>query len=181
MQSYLCGLVHGLRPDAWEPLLDAAQEAIDRLAKAQPLDSIAHSDAEEELGSWLDKRRVPEGWHLAGTFVDAGLDIPWMERVVAAVPPDVVADALAWIEARLNLKMLLTQVEQSAGRVSEIVKAVKSYTHMDKGAMEEIDIHEGLESTLTVLGHKLKGVCVKRRFDRSIPRVLAYGGELNQV
>src|SRR5204862_1044208 len=97
------------------------------------------------------------------------------------LPPDSQADALGWLEARLNLKLLVREVEQSTSRIAELVKAVKSYSYMDQSPMQEIDIHEGLESTLTMLGHKLKNVTVVRAFDRSVPRLMAYGSELNQV
>jgi nitrogen-specific signal transduction histidine kinase len=81
----------------------------------------------------------------------------------------------------LNLKLLLGEVEQSTARISELVKAMKSYSHMGQSPMQEVDIHEGLESTLLMLGHKLKNVTLRRDFDRSIPRLMAYGSELNQV
>jgi len=81
----------------------------------------------------------------------------------------------------LNLKLLLNQVEHSTCRVGELVKAVKSYSYMDQSPMQEVDIHEGLESTLTMLGHKLKNVTLVRAYDRSAPRIMAYGSELNQV
>ena len=68
------------------------------------------------------------------------------------------AEALGWLEARLNLKFCSAQIEQSTGRIAELVKAVKSYSYMDQSPMQEVDIHEGIESTLTMLGHKLKNV-----------------------
>src|ERR1043166_3631419 len=97
------------------------------------------------------------------------------------IPPTSHADGLGWFEARLNLKSLLSQVEQSTGRIAELVKAIRSYSYMDQSPMQEIDIHEGIESTLTMLGHKLKNVTVVRAFDRCVPRIMAYGSELNQV
>jgi signal transduction histidine kinase len=109
------------------------------------------------------------------------VDVPWLEQLLAKLPPASHTDALGWLEARLNLRLLINQVEQSTGRISELVKAVKSYSHMDQSPMQEIDIHEGIESTLTMLGHKLKNVTVVRAFDRTVPRLMAYGGELNQV
>ena len=81
----------------------------------------------------------------------------------------------------MNLKLLLEQIEQSTHRIAELVKAVKSYSYMDQSPMQEVDIHEGIESTLTMLGHKLKNVTLARSFDRSLPRIMAYGSELNQV
>jgi signal transduction histidine kinase len=79
------------------------------------------------------------------------------------------------------LKSLLTLVEQSTGRIVELVEAVKSYTYMGQSPMQEVDVHEGIESTLTMLGHKLKNVTLVREYDRSVPRMMAYGSELNQV
>src|SRR5438876_342484 len=72
-------------------------------------------------------------------------------------------------------------IGQSAANITELVTAVKSYSYMDQSPMQEVDIHEGIESTLTMLGHKLKNLTLTRAFDRSIPHIMAYGSELNQV
>jgi len=181
VRTFLCAPARRLPQADWERLLAASEESIERLRKAQPLDAVARSDQEAVLGDWLEQHNVPDGWNLTGTFVEAGIDVPWLEALVQGLPPESSAGAIEWIEARLHLKMLLKQVETSTSRVAELVKAVKSYTHMDKSPMQEIDIHEGIETTLMMLGHKLKGVTLKRAFDRSIPRIVAYAGELNQV
>src|SRR5262249_39789159 len=102
-------------------------------------------------------------------------------KAIKTLPPASHVDAVQWLEARLNLKSLTTQIEQSTGRIAELVKAVKSYSYMDQSPMQEIDVHEGIESTLVMLGHKLKNEELIRAFDRSIPRIPAYGSELNQV
>jgi signal transduction histidine kinase len=181
VQSFLCELVHELDTPHWQPLLDASAQAMESLAKAPRLDSVARSDREEVLGAWLEKHDIPESWALVGTLVNAGLDIPWLEQLIAKLPAASHGAAVQWIEARVNLKSLLQQISNSTGRVAELVKAVKSYTHMDKSPMQEIDIHEGIESTLTMLTHELKHMTVRRAFDRSLPRIMAYAGELNQV
>jgi len=109
------------------------------------------------------------------------LDCAWLSQVASKLPPESHAAALGWLEVRLSLRALAAQVEQSTGRIAELVKAVKSYSYMDQSPMQEVDIHEGIESTLTMLGYKLKNMTVVRSFDRSIPRIMAYGSELNQV
>lgn len=77
---------------------------------------------------------------------------------------------------------LLNEIEQSTMRLSQLVRAVKAYSYMDQTLLQEVDVHEGLESTLTILSYKLKGgVLVKREYDRSLPRISPYGSELNQV
>ena len=179
VQSLLCELSKALEPGHWQHLLVAAREASER--KAPELDHIARSDGAETIANWLDTRGVAAAWDLAPTFVNAGLDVAWLDNLTDKIPPPSRADALGWLEARLNLQALVSQVEQSTGRIAELVKAVKSYSYMDQSPMQEVDIHEGIESTLTMLGHQLKNVTLVRAFDRSVPRIMAYGSELNQV
>jgi signal transduction histidine kinase len=90
--------------------------------------------------------------------------------------------ALEWLGATLTLATLTREVGQSTGRISELVRAMKEYSHMDKAAMREVDVREGLESTLTMLAHKLKkGIEVEKEYAEGLPRIRAHGGELNQV
>jgi signal transduction histidine kinase len=179
--ALLCSLGKTLEQEHWEPLLGASSEALERQGNAPPLDSITRSDRQEALNEFFEQNRIPEGWNLSGTFVESGIDVPWLQALISTLPAESRGDAVRWVEARLSVKLLLKQIETSTGRVSELVKAVKSYTHKDRSPMQETDIHEGIESTLTMLGHKLKGVTLRRAFDRSAPRIMAYPGELNQV
>ena len=181
VQSLLCQLVKKTAPADWKQLVNFSEDALSRLQTAAPLDALTRSDHEEALGEWLEQHQIPEGWKMAGTLVAAGLDAAWFEKLLESLPSEIRTPAVQWIEARMNLKLLLKQVENSTGRVVELVKAVKSYTHMDNAGRQELDIHEGLDNTLTMLGHKLKSVTVRRDYDRTIPKIMAYGGELNQV
>lgn len=178
-QEFVCELSGVLSLEQWQCLLNVAEEA----AKANPpaLDHLARSDQEDAVANWLQARGVADAWNRAPTFVNAGFDTAKLGELADCVPSANQADALGWLEARLNLKSLVGQVEQSTARIAELVKAVKSYSYMDQSPMQEIDIHEGIESTLTILGHKLKNATVIRSFDRSLPRIMAYGSELNQV
>jgi signal transduction histidine kinase len=179
VQSLLCELSKTLEPEHWQYLVNAALEASER--KPPELDHLARSDRAEIIAAWLNTHGVAAAWDLAPTFVNAGLDTAWLDELNHKIPSTSHAAALGWIEARLNLKSLVGEVEQSTGRIAELVKAVKSYSYMDQSPMQEVDIHEGIESTLTMLGHKLKNVTLVRSFDRSVPRIMAYGSELNQV
>jgi signal transduction histidine kinase len=181
VQSFHCQLGKTLAPAEWEDLLAAERDATQRLEQATPLDSLAQSDLEETLSAWFQKQGIPEGWRLAPSFVSARLDPAWLTSLAGRLTPRSHEAAFGWLEARLNLQSLLKLVCQSTDRVAELVKAVKSYTYMDQSPLQEIDVHEGLESTLTMLGHKLKNVTLVRAFDRSAPRIMAYGSELNQV
>jgi signal transduction histidine kinase len=181
VQTRFCQLTKVLQPPEWEHLLDADREAMQRLETTLPPDSLTRSDREEALTRWLDDHGVVDGWRLSPNFVTAGLDAAWLNALTGKLAPASHATALNWLEARLNVKLLLKLVDQSTRRVAELVKAVKSYAYMDQSPLQELDVHEGLESTLTMLGHKLKNVTLVRAYDRSAPRILAHGGELNQV
>jgi signal transduction histidine kinase len=90
---------------------------------------------------------------------------------------------LEWVAASLSARGLAAELSDSAERMSRLVGAVKSYTYMDRGDVVDTDIHEGLDTTLIVLGHKLKhtSIAIERDYDRTLPKVLANGSELNQV
>jgi len=181
VQTLLCRLSRALAHDQMRALVNALQEALERLLKVPPLDHLERSDRAEAIIPWLESHGVADAWELAPTLVSAGLDTTWLREFADHLPFASHADALGWLEASIQLKMLLAQVEQCTSRISELVKAIKSYSYMDQAPMQEVDIHEGLESTLTMLGHKIKNVTLVRAFDRAAPRILAYGSELNQV
>jgi C4-dicarboxylate-specific signal transduction histidine kinase len=179
VQMLLCELSEVLHHDHWQHLLQGSLHAEERLATAPKLDHLERSDRAESLASWLETRGVANAWDVAPTFVSADVNAAWLEELTNKLPKEGQALALNWVEARLNLRLLLTQVEQSTSRIGELVKAVKSYSYMDQSPMQDIDVHEGLESTLTMLGHKLKNATVERSFDRTLPHIMAYGSELN--
>ena len=147
------------------------------------LDPLTRSDREDELTEWLDAKQIPDSWRIAATFVQSGLGIEQFDTLAEGLPEKMLADVLAWVEASLTVRDLLDSIEKSATRMSEIVKAVKEYTYMDEADLQEMDLHEGIENTLTILAYKLRQseVTIVRDFDSSIPTICAYGSELNQV
>jgi signal transduction histidine kinase len=180
-QMILSRLSRCLNVDDWQRLLNTELKAAGNIAEASALDHLARSDCEQVVAQWLEDRGVAQAWDLAPTFVAAGFTPASLNEMVERLPEAAQCDALAWFEARLNIRLLVKQIGQSTGRIAELVKAIKSYSYMDQAPVQEIDVHEGLESTLTMLGYKLKNITLAREYDRSIPRVTAYGGELNQV
>ncbi len=146
-----------------------------------PLDPLARTDREEELVGWLEQHRITDAWQLASTLVNAGLDRNWLDSLAKHFPPEAIGDVLGWMTGTLALQDLTQQVERSTGRIGDLVNAVKAYSYEGRAPVQDIDIHEGLETTLTMLSHKLKGVRLIRDYDRSLPRIPAYGTELNQV
>lgn len=181
IQGHVCELSQMLNHDEWQYLIDAGLAAIESVGKVPAMSSVVRCDNEESLSDWLDQNGIVDSWKLAPTFVTAGLDTEWARSLLDKIPKDAQRHALAWLESRLALKALLGEIEQSTSRIAELVKAVKSYSHMDQSPTQEVNIQDGIESTLTILRHKLKGVTVERDFALALPRLVAYGSELNQV
>lgn len=139
------------------------------------------ADQEELLADWLTEHDVDRDWVIAPALAAAGRDVEWCERVAAAVPGPALAAALEWIAHSLTTELLLAEVKQATARVSDLVGAVKGYTHLDRAELEEVAIAEGMDNTLTMLGRELAGVTVRRDYDRDAPPVEANEAELNQV
>lgn len=166
---------------AWQLLIKLQQEAIAHSTTVAPLDPLTQSDREDALSDWLEQHEIADSWLLAPTLVSAGVDEERLNELANQLSGEF-GDVLTWLEATLSMNGLVNEVEQSTARISQLVKAIKAYSYMDQGPLQEIDLHEGLENTLTILGHKLKrGVTVTRKYDRNLPRIYAYGSQLNQV
>ena len=163
-------------------LVEMQREALARAASATPLASLDAADAEDELVEALEDTGVPEAWRLAEPLAAVGVDREWLARLADLAGP-ATAVALGWIAASLTARGLASQLCESTDRMSRLVGAVKSYAYMDRGELVETNLHEGLETTLVVLNHKLKttSIEVRREYDRSLPKVTVRGPELNQV
>ena len=181
VQDYACELNETLSAEQWQQLVAISQEAV-HCATSQPkLNSFEQSDREEAIECWLDSHKVADAWDLAPALVNARVDEGELETVRRTVPAQDLENAIQWLAANLTTRDLLKSITHSTERISELVGAVKSYSFMDQAPWQEIDVHEGIENTLIILGHKLRNVTVTRDFDRTLPRLCAYGGELNQV
>ncbi|MDQ5828902.1 MAG: ATP-binding protein, partial [Actinomycetota bacterium] len=163
---------------------DLPDEVARRAENVPSLDSLEQSDREDEVAEWLEERGVEDAWELSPTLVGAGLDVYWLEDLSGHLSErGSLGEVLAWLASETTGDELLREIGQASARISELVGAVKSYSHMDKASQKEVDVNEGLESTLVMLGHKLKkgNVRVTREYEAGLPRVCAHGSELNQV
>ena len=163
-------------------LADLVGEAATGRAEQAPLAPLEASDREDELGGWLEGHGVAGAWELAPPLVAAGVGTAWLERVAAAVPAAALPRAVGLAATTCEAQSLLDEVGEAAGRISALIGAAKQYSQMDRSPLQQVDVHDGLESTLTMLKHKLEtGIEVVRDYDRSLPELPAYAGELNQV
>ncbi|MBI3760625.1 MAG: cyclic nucleotide-binding domain-containing protein [Chloroflexi bacterium] len=169
-------------PGQRERVRDLRDEIARRAAQAARLDPLARSDREGELQTWLEDRGVDEAWELAPTLVNFGWEAEELERLAVDFSDEALPVLMRWLAAGCSINGLLTEVGMAAERISEIVRAVKSYSYLDQAPIQEVDLHEGLENTLVILRHKLKqAVKVTKDYAPALPRIEAYGSELNQV
>ena len=129
----------------------------------------------------LEAAGVEEAWAVAPSLASAGLDDAWLRRVISTTG-HAAPDAVRWLATALDIDNLVREIRSAAGRISELVAAMKDDSHFDRLRFDKVDVHDGLESTLVIFGHKLKrGVKLVRDYDRSLPKICAQAGELNQV
>ena len=155
-------------------------ELDDRVAPADPIEV---SDLEEELGTWLLDRGVSDPWAAAAALAGAGADIDWLERASAVMGPTALDAGVAWVADSVTVESLLDQLKNATRQISQLVAAVRSYTQVGRASMQLVHVSEGIESTLVMLGHRLRdeSVSVERDYDPALPRIEAFPGELNQV
>ncbi len=171
-----------LTPKGLEAISALEEEAVARTASPPSLDPLEQGDLEDEVAGWLDERGHEDGFELAPAFVGAGLGAEWLEEVETAVPNDALPRVLDYLGAAVTVAGLLKEAEAGVERVSNLVEAAKSYSNMDRAPLMEVDVNEGIEQTLAVLGYKLgPNIEVAREYDPNLPRITAYVGELNQV
>src|SRR6202451_1592925 len=147
-----------------------------------PPDPLTASDLEEQVDSLLRSHGQNDLWQLAADLAKKNIKPEALESLFAALDAGTARAALVRIAASVEIANLLNEIESSTSRISDLVGAIKEYTHMDQAPVQNVDIVKGLESTLTILNHKLKhGVAVQRDYFPVPLLVNFFGSELNQV
>jgi signal transduction histidine kinase len=168
-------------------------------------DPMTQGEEEDRIIEWLKFHGVNDGWNLASDLVNGGITIDKLNDIAVNVAPSsqssktsttndnntveqkknppLLEDVLNWLNTTTRIDRLLYEIKSSTIRVSELVSAVKSYSYMDQAPLQDVDIHNGLESTLTMLQHKIKeaDITIIREYDPNLPHINAIGNELNQV
>jgi len=145
-------------------------------------DPLELSDREAEITACLETYKVEEPWRIAGPLAEANADPKKMEALRVVVGDEVIGDSLRRVAYVVTIFGLIHEIDNSTKRISELVTAIKRYSYMDQAAMQEVDLREDLDNTLKIFGHWLKkGITVTRDYDPQLPRVCAFGSELNQV
>jgi len=164
-----------------ETLIRLQEDAVERAAKAPTLAPMEASDREDGLADWFDAHNITGGWDIAPTFVQAGLDVEWLDQVAGTVDTATLEGAVRWLNYSVETELLMSEIEDSTARISTLVGAAKQYSQIDRAPYQVIDVHELLDSTLMMLSRKIGEVTVVKDYDRLLPSIPAYAAELNQV
>ena len=156
-------------------------EALFTQSDVVPPNTLAMSDLEEQIDSLLRSHGQNDLWQLAAGLARRNIKPAVLESLFANLDPDTARAALVRIAASVEVASLLHEIESSTARISDLVRAIKEYTYMDQSPVQNVDVVKSLETTLTILHHKLKhGVVVKRDY-QPVLLVNSFGSELNQV
>jgi signal transduction histidine kinase len=163
-------------------IADLRDRALRQCAQGSKLSALDAADAEDEMRDRLEALGVPDAYELAEPLAAAGVDEGWLEQLQGLAGSATPA-ALRSIVASLSAQRLVSDLRDSTERMSSLIAAIKSYAYMDRGGLIQADVHEGLETTLKVLSHKLKNTRIEvvRDYDRALPPLTMYGSEVNQV
>lgn len=143
---------------------------------------VALSELEDSLTDWLEANSIDRDWVIAPALAAAGVTTAWLDRAAATLSGSALQAGLEWVASSVTTSALISEAQDATRRISDLVSAVKSYSQLDRAAVQDVRVVDGLESTLIMLGHKLRdGVSVVRDYDDSVPTVTANPGELNQV
>jgi signal transduction histidine kinase len=162
-------------------------------------DPITQSEIEEEIIDWLGSNGISDGWKIASDLITGGFTVNDLNEIAKTINlaqspkgsgmtnNDMIdknlKDILSWLTTTTRVDQLLYEIKSSTTRISDLVSAVKSYSYMDQAPLQDVDIHKGIESTLTILQYKIRkaDITIIREYDPNLPHANAYGNELNQV
>lgn len=163
--------LHELKQQAFNP------------STAPPMSSLDQSDAEELLTSWLEEQNIPNAWKLAPTLVSVGVTATDMDCARHAFPAQTFSDAITYVAAIVSNTQLINTIEESIGRVTELVKSVKSYAYEGSGQLHSVDLNESIHAALVILGHKVreKQITLTKSFAAGLPMLRCACKGLNQI
>jgi signal transduction histidine kinase len=173
---------HPKTPEQLACMRDLLQHTV-QSCRIAAMSSLEQSDAEEAMGEWLQTAGVENAFAIAPTLVAMGFEMEELECAKTYFDRPALSNALNWLGALVSSMSQVCAIEESIGRVSELVTAVKKFAYDEKSPAHELDVHDSLQSTLTILGHKLriKQIKVEKKFDANPAMIETRGSALGQV
>lgn len=191
MRHKLSMLAEGkFSPEALRTLVRIQDDVADQVAKSRDVEltALEASDREDAIGDWLEDHDIVSAWDYAPTFVEAGLDTDWLERILASVDEvDATASlqsAIGWLKYTIDNELQMNEIAEASKRISALLAGAKQYSQMDRGSYQSVNVHELLRSTIMMFGEKIgkgKSVTLCKELDKSLPELHCYPGDLNQV
>ena len=159
-----------------------AARIVDLAGNPPDIDALTRSDREFEIENWLEDAGAADPWLMAPSLVSAGYDLDQLQQLADRLDGPKRVASVELLATSYGAHSLLAEIGQGAGRISEIVKALKSYSYLDQAPVQEVNVHDGLDDTLLILRSKLKsGIDMHREYDQDLPLIQAHRSELNQV
>jgi signal transduction histidine kinase len=173
---------NGIPPERLRALIEMQEACTDALGKLPSRTPLEISDAEDVLGDALDQLGVEDPWDLAPALVQAGFGTQHLEKITKKVGEEHAPAALRWLSEAVEISQMLGEVTEATERISHLIDSAKQYSQMDRAPFQICDVHDLLDSTVAIFRGKIPpGVSVVTDYDRTLPPIPAYGGELNQV
>lgn len=163
--------------------LSALQERALSVARNRCMSTLEQSDAEEEMGAWLQDHGIEQAWEFASVLVASGIDLNDLECLSAVFPRGELAAPVEWVQATASSMQMVTLVEDSVARVTELAQSVKSYAHEGQGGEQDVDVNESIHATVVMMKHKLheKNIRMTKEFGPGMPKIHCMCSGLNQV
>ena len=171
----------GIAPMQWQTIEQVLERVQSQGAGDHDGNLLAVNQNETAIETWLEDHDIDRAWELAPALAEAGVTEQDLGIIAANAPATALPGAIAWITESLHFCESTEIIAQSSRRIAELVQSIKGYSHMDRATEHDGDIHEGIENTLIILAHRLRGIEIQRQYDRSLPPIPMYGNTLNQV
>jgi signal transduction histidine kinase len=180
--AYQAAVLAGLSAEHWSLLLTQARRANERAGYGHEADPLIRHQREADIERWLSDRGVDAAWEIAPILAQFDYDLEELDALAGRFPLGAVSAVASWLCNVHGIHHLLSEINLSTCRISEVVNSVKAYSYLDRAPIQSVDVNADIDNTLALLKSRLgENVLVRREYDRSLPRIQAYGSELNQV
>jgi signal transduction histidine kinase len=143
--------------------------------------ALSVSDREQQFIDWLEAHKVTSAWAVAPALAQANLPVTSLDELASIVNPDALPAAVTSFANFLNARSMVAAVSESSSRIFHIINSIKDYSYMDQAPIQDVDLVQSLENTLTMLRPQLQKMVIVRDYEPDMPPITAYGGELSQV
>ena len=157
------------------------QESVREHAKEYRGNPAEFAAREDQLSTWMRQHNVQDSWRIGPELTEAGVTPAQLDPLSEFLDSDAIAVVLTQFASSLRAENMAEAMLDSTARIFDLIRAIKDYSYMDQAPIQEIDIPQGLENTLTMLQSRLQHVEIERRYAPDLPHISAYASELNQV